>query len=75
MDLSHNKLFEVLSKNLRTSECLIYVYQLNAKNGNDEIEFICGNQDLLQWQVKLAFYYFYFSHKSDFTVKAGVKIC
>jgi len=52
MDLSHNKLFEVLSKNLGTSECMIYVYQLNAQNGNDEIEFICGSQDLLQWQAR-----------------------
>ena len=52
MDLSHTKLFEVLSKNLRTSECMVYVYQLNADNSNDEIQFICGSQDLLQWQAR-----------------------
>ena len=45
------KLFDVLTKNLRVAEGLVYVYQFNAVSWEQEVEFICGDQDLLQWQV------------------------
>ena len=47
------KLFDVLTKNLRVAEGLVYVYQFNAVSWEQEVEFICGDQDLLQWQVGL----------------------
>ena len=46
------KLFDVLTKNLRVAEGLVYVYQFNAVSWEQEVEFICGDQDLLQWQVR-----------------------
>ena len=45
------KLFNVLTKNLRVAEGLVYVHQYNAVDWEQELEFICGDQDLLQWQV------------------------
>ena len=51
IDLPMRKLFDVLTKNLRVAEGLVYVYQFNAVSWEQEVEFICGDQDLLQWQV------------------------
>ena len=45
------KLFNILTKNLRVAEGLVYVHQYNAVSWEQEVEFICGDQDLLQWQV------------------------
>ena len=51
IDLPMRKLFNVLTKNLRVAEGLVYVHQYNAVSWQQELQFICGDQDLLQWQV------------------------
>ena len=50
IDLPMRKLFNVLTKNLRVAEGLVFVHQFNAVDWEQEIQFICGEQDLLQWQ-------------------------
>ena len=52
------KLFNVLTKNLRVAEGLVYVHQYNAVSWEQELEFICGEQDLLQWQVGMMVHIF-----------------
>ena len=44
-------MFNILTKNLRVAEGLVYVHQYNAGSWQQELQFICGDQDLLQWQV------------------------
>ena len=51
IDLPMRKLFNILTKNLRVSEGLVWVFQYNAVDWEQELQFICGDQDLLQWQV------------------------
>ena len=44
-------MFNILTKKLKVAEGLVYVHQYNAVSWQQELQFICGDQDLLQWQV------------------------
>ena len=44
-------MFNILTKKLKVAEGLVYVHQYNAVSWEQELGFICGDQDLLQWQV------------------------
>ena len=46
-------MFNILTKKLKVAEGLVYVHQYNAGSWQQELQFICGDQDLLQWQVGL----------------------
>ena len=46
-------MFNILTKKLKVAEGLVYVHQYNAGSWQQELQFICGEQDLLQWQVGL----------------------
>ena len=51
IDMSAKTLYSVLTSNLRNMESIVYVYQSNAPSWREEVQFICGSQDMCQWNV------------------------
>jgi len=50
--LSARKMFDLFKKNLYKASMLAYIFIINLPSAEEEIKFIMGNQDILQWNSR-----------------------
>ena len=50
--LSARKMFDLFKKNLYKASMLAYIFTINLPSAEEEIKFVMGNQDILQWNSR-----------------------
>ena len=60
-DIPDNILFRVLSNRIHLTNLMPWINQVNAKDANDQLNFVLADEDWRQWKVSMElFRYFVF---------------